>query len=482
VNESRRPSHLHWWILAGSALVALHAWLRWLSRFFQYDANPIHQPILTMVAIGLAGGAVYVAAVWGLRRSRSHAGVVIWILLVGAAMRYLIMPATPILENDFYRYLWDGAVTARGENPYAYSPHQVWNHDPATDDLPPGLVGLPEASGHVIERVNHGWYTTIYPALAQGAFALAYAIQPWDTMAWRWVLLACDVATLLLLLALLRRLNLPAIWVAVYWWNPLLVKEIFNTLHMDMLLLPLVLAAILLATYRRYIPAAAALGLGVGVKLWPALLLPIILRPVWRRPRQLVPAVALFAIISAAMVLPMILSSPPEIAGYRAYARSWASNDALHKLVLWATEHYFRVQGSHPGHGGPLARFILLQALLACTILAAWKPLRGADDLCRRCLIVVAALFLLGPTQFPWYAVWLVPLLAIRPRLSLLLLTALLPIYYLRYLYAAGGMGEFFDNWVVWFEFVPVWFLLVREWIVGRHATSVAGQGGEASS
>ena len=95
------------------------------------------------------------------------------------------------------------------------------------------------------------------------------------------------------------------------------------------------------------------------------------------------------------------------------------------------------------------------------------RPADGTD-VCRRALVVVAALFLLLPAQFPWYYVWLVPFLAIFPRYSLLLLTALLPLYYLRYYLDARGQVNLFDYGIVWVEYAPVWVLLLYEGLSRR--------------
>ncbi len=43
-------------------------------------------------------------------------------LLIGLLMRALLFDSYPVLEIDFYRYLWDGAVLANGFNPYALPP------------------------------------------------------------------------------------------------------------------------------------------------------------------------------------------------------------------------------------------------------------------------------------------------------------------------------------------------------------------------
>ena len=114
-------------------------------------------------------------------------------------------------------------------------------------------------------------------------------------------------------------------------------------------------------------------------------------------------------------------------------------------------------------HAGILARLAVVAALAA---LVAWQcraPADTAEALCGRVLAVVAALFLLGPTAYPWYYVWMAPFLAVTPRFSLLALSALLPLYYLRFHFDARGAPEVFDHGIVWLEYLPVWALLVWE-------------------
>ena len=86
-------------------------------------------------------------------------------------------------------------------------------------------------------------------------------------------MLAFDLAAGALVLLLLRRLRLPLIWFAVYWWNPVLIKEGLNTGHMDLVVLPFLLGAIYLALRDRPVLSAASLALAAGAKVWPVLLL-----------------------------------------------------------------------------------------------------------------------------------------------------------------------------------------------------------------
>ena len=53
-----------------------------------------------------------------------------WIIFTGLFARLILIPSSPILEDDFYRYLWDGAVTANEFNPYVYSPQDVIEKNP----------------------------------------------------------------------------------------------------------------------------------------------------------------------------------------------------------------------------------------------------------------------------------------------------------------------------------------------------------------
>ena len=116
-------------------------------------------------------------------------------------------------------------------------------------------------------------------------------------------------------------------------------------------------------------------------------------------------------------------------------------------------------------------------AALAAIILGLCRrPAKGPRDLAGRCLWAVAALFLLSPTQFPWYYIWVIPFLALTPRLALLLPVALLGLYYLRFPLAAAGHVGVFDYGVVFVEFVPVWVLLAVGFFRRRSGGGRAGE------
>lgn len=467
--SGERPSvsTLRTWGPAGAVLVGLHWILACLSSDFGLRSGS--ELILSLVSLELVAGAVYVCRLWNLPEASSSQGVLVWMLAVGFLMRASLLLSTPMLEDDYYRYLWDGAVVAQGMNPYTHAPsHILEAAREGSESVPLTLRQLAADSGDIIRRINHPHLRTIYPPVAQAAFALAHQLGPWSLVGWRLVLLGFDVVTLSLVIITLRRLNLPLYWLVIYWWNPLLVKETFNSGHMDIVALPFVLGALLLAVDQQAVWAAGSLGLAVGAKIWPVVLLPVILRSVVRQPKRFIPALGLFGVLTLGMFIPVYAAGLDARSGLVAFGQSWEMNDALFMMILWVVQHVLKLTAIHPGHGPLLARIVVAAALVGWI---AWVVRRGADDprqLGEQSLLIVAALFLLSPAQFPWYYIWLVPLLSLRPRRSLLLLTALLPLYYLRFYCDARGSADLFDYGIVWLEYVPVWILLIRDWKVSR--------------
>ncbi len=448
-----------WWVSLGLALIGCHAALLALSRRFAYGSPMEERPIFAFVLLMAAAGAAYIAAVLVAPRAASRRTIA-GVFVAGLVMRGLMLPSTPILEDDFFRYLWDGGVLAHGLNPYTHAP------DAAADSDLPKLRALAAESEPVNARVNHPDIRTIYPPVAQAAFAIAHWLGPWQLWAWRAVLLAFDIATFVLLLALLRELRLPAALAAVYWWNPLVVKEGFNSAHMDLVLLPFLLAALLLAVRGRPVWSTLLLALATAAKVWPLILLPVVWRPLLKQPRRLFAAAATFAVVTAVLYAPVLAAGIGSDSGFAAYGKRWEMNDALFMLILWPCQGIGKLAPSIAGLAPLAARAIAFVLLLAWIAWLVRRDAAAPRDVARRFMWAVAALFLLSPTQFPWYYVWLVPFLAFELRVSLLLLTPLLPIYYLRF----DMNASLFDNGVVWAEYVPVWCLLGWEWWAGRKA------------
>ena len=454
-----RPRN-HLTILAGIALIGLHIALAWLSSQFDDSRPLIEKPILWLVALELAAGAVFLLSVYSVRVSGNR-GMVAWVLLVGLALRGLMFGSTPMLEDDYYRYLLDGAVTANGFSPYRYELNRFKSR---TEQLPEPLQQIAKEGQDYIGRINHPHLKTIYPPVAQAVFAGAYLLGPWSVLALKAVLLLFDVATAVLLALILRGLGRSPAWVLIYWWNPLVIKEIYNSAHMDVIALPLVLGALMLSFHRKHLRASGMLALAVGAKVWPVVLAPVLFRPLLREPANLLGALGLFVGATLAIFAPVYTAGLDMGSGFAAYSHHWEMNDALYKLILWAVKRLLEFGSLQGAHAHIVARIVVVSALVGWIVWVWRKDDTDAALLWDKCLLIVSALFLLSPTQFPWYYLWVIPFMTISPRVSLLVLNVLLPLYYLRFYFLAHGQTGTFDHLIVWLEYVPVWVLIAWEW------------------
>lgn len=447
--------------LLATGLLLLAVCFLWLLLSW----HPVNQeifglsPICWLVAIAVIAGAIFLSLPATVRRLQGAAPLLVLVVGLGLLMRLVVLASEPMLEIDFNRYLWDGAVLANGFNPYAFSPAEV-----LAGDAPAGLLALAQGSGGLLDRIGHGELRTIYPPLAQAAFALAHKIAPWDLTAWRIVILLSECVTLLLLLALLRAVKLSPLWALLYWWNPLVLKELINSAHMDALLLPFLLGSMLLVLRERVVGAAGVLALATGVKLWPLLLLPLVLRSAWGDARLLLGAAALFGAIALTLALPLLIAGLDQQAGLVAYATTWQRNTAIFMAFAWLLDQGLMAFHLTDLDAGRIARALVGVVMGALALGLAWSRPVSQCDLCRRFAILIAALFLLSPAQYPWYYTWLVPFLVFLPSPGLLLLTALLPLYYLRFGLEAMGMADAFDNYIVWLIYLPVLLVLLWEY------------------
>lgn len=458
------PSVMAGWAVLGLLLIGFAIALTAASPRFGYDYDVAEMPVPALVAGLVFAGLVFCFALPPLiaRSLNADAAAVrlfmLAIIVVGLVARLTLFASEPILEDDYQRYLWDGAVTTSGHNPYELSPYAA-----RQPDAPSAFGRIAEEAGPVARRINHPELKTVYPPVAQGAFALAHFMKPWSLTAWRTVILACDIATLILIVLLLSATGRSPLWASLYWWNPLVLKELFNSAHMEAVLLPLVLMALLLAARGRQIFASTSLAFAAGAKIWPVLFLPLILRPLTEQKRSLVAALVIFGGLILLWATPVLLGGLDADSGFAAYLAKWTTSSALFPVLERVMATLLNAVNLADAPSGWVTRIPIALVLGGLALALSIKPLRDANDLMGRASILVAALVLLSPAQFPWYAVWFAPFLAFRPWFGFLLLTVTVPLYYMYFYFAAVGEPQVFKQYVVWIIWVPVWAALILE-------------------
>ncbi len=442
--------HLSAWVVMPAVSLLLYAGaLALLARLVDIGSMPADSARFWLAGSSIAAGAIYLICLHRVGTLRL-AIPTWWIMACAVAARLVVGSAPALIETDYYRYFWDGAVVAHGVNPYRHAPADVLAGAVAGTNTET-LRALAHESGAALERVNHPNLTTIYPPLAQIWFAVAYWVQPFGITGWRVVLCLADALATLLLARTLKALSLPAHQMAWLAWNPLLLREVYSALHMDMLALPLVAGAVYAAVRSRHTIGATLCVAASAVKVWPIVLTPLLLRPLLGEWRRLAISAAACAILFGLLWFPVFLVPQGQSSGFLAYGATWQNNDGFFRAGIWLTEIILSTISAEPWRSHRIMRIVAASLLLAVVLSQCLRRIERPGEVVGRALVIVGAIFLLSPTQFPWYWLWCLPMLAIRPSLPLLLYVALLPLFYIQSSIPL----------VYWIEHGPVWSLLI---------------------
>ena len=392
--------------------------------------------ISIFVALAVLGGAAWFAALGPLECLPMRPVVLLGVFAFGLAIRLPWFTAPTVLDTDALRYLWDGALAAHGISPWAAPPAAGLPHE------------LGAAGAALLEKLPFTELRSIYPATAQAVFLLAHWIMPWDVTGLRLVILGAELVTLPLMAALLRQAGLPIMRIAIWWCCPLLPLVLTNAAHVDALLPPLLLGAVLCTLRGKGIAVGVLLGLAAGVKLWPVLLAPLLGR--WLPRSAWLGALVAFGVTTLLVLAPLLATIAAPDAGLNAYARFWSVNNAP---MAWAEA----ILGDD---AGAILRPLLGLAGGAIALVMAWRAPTDARALLGSVLVIAAATFYLSPAQFPWYAVWFLTFAAVLGCRALLLPAVLLPLYYLFFAFTGPVLRPVFAQGIAAIHLAGVLIML----------------------
>ncbi len=453
-------------VVMGGLCLSLLA-VRILSARFTYGVEPSAATIIATIGLMAAAGVAYCVLFFLIPKVESKRAFIGPMIIAGLALRLLFFWSTPVYEDDWHRYLWDGATVSAGINPYAHPPAAARAVDafgapiPLSDDPDlRQLQTLARAHPDLHYRINYPYVSTIYPPLTQASFAAAHAIKPMSLNAWRGVLLLVDGLSLGLLLLLLKSYGRLELWAALYWLNPVLILTTFNAGHMDILIGPFLLGALLLLRRDKPKWAAVSLAAAASVKLWPIILAPVLFRAQRRRPLSLLVTATVFCAAVAFFLSPMLVSLNPEHSGLTAYAQSWLRNAFLFPLLA-------HIAGLVTVDGDTWARIFVAALVIGASVFIGLRSPVEQYKTPMYLLALTSVLFVLSPTGYPWYYVWLLWFAPLAPSLGVALFSVTLPLYYARYALANNGYGWVFETILVPIEFLPPLLLLILEG--GRH-------------
>ncbi|MCE9591228.1 MAG: hypothetical protein K8S99_11965 [Planctomycetes bacterium] len=375
---------------------------------------------------------------WLSMRNIEHRRVVPWLVLIVAAVAQVavLSMGPPMLSNDIWRYVHDGRTFLSGHNPYAQTPAALAAH---------GLAD-PELAAQ-IDRTDR---LTIHQPTSEWAFAVISAVKPvgHDRLGHYTFRAAFILLNLLIVVMLLRRLRhegRSAWWAVLYAWHPLVLLEVAQAGHQEVIGTVCLLAALGWVDTRpprnrpgvlderplrpeawRACAAGVAFALAIGVK---PVIAPLGLAVVWwwrKRSRPVflftLSAVLMLAVLYGPFIvmrggLERMLLTGKEMIDTPAF------NGSLRPLLVWMT-------GSR-ATAAVLCGVVLLGVLSACTF--------ARLDIWRTALVYLLTLVLCSGTANPWDLLWALPILPLRFSGAVWLLSLTLAWSYAAYLPAYGG-------------------------------------------
>jgi alpha-1,2-mannosyltransferase len=377
-----------------------------------YEEKSITSPLVGYTA---ALWVVFALAILALHRVPARA-VVALVMAGSVAIGGAALLGPPNTSTDSARYAWDGIVANAGISPYDYVPA-----DPALDDLredwlfPPAVLdesGDATCDGERIMRVtqpgtgdtlctaiNRAKVPTIYPPTSELFFAGLRAVTGPDAEYWPTQLagLIMSLGITVLLLRALRASGRDPRWAALWGWSPLAATEGVTNSHVDLLGALLLFGATLLVANGKRFTGGLALGASIAVKLIPVIGAPALLG---RRPwRVIVASVVAFA----GLYVPYVIASGPGVLGYLPGYLTEEGYESGDRFIL--------VSLLVPG---PAALFVAA-ALVAVTGMLVWWKTDPANPWLGQVVMIGVTLLIVTP-RYPWYALLLVPMIAMTGR------------------------------------------------------------------
>ncbi len=371
-------------------------------------------------------------ALWFIYERRDQQ-IDVWLLLGFALIFRLIgLSSFPILEDDFYRYLWDARMTVEHGSPYALAPADFFASE-----------NLNERFETILDGINYPEVKTVYGPTIQWVFALAYLISPGEVWPLQLFMGIADIAVILILLQLAKPNS-----VLLYAWSPLIIKEFVISAHPDVLGVACVVLALLVIQRKQMLFAGALLALACGVKVFAVLLLPFILRFSVR-------AWLAFGVTAALLALPFGLKQAWVPDGLSAMGSSWLFNAPLYFLIDALFGSWLSITAIKLALLGSLAIGCGLYLLnyLKREQLPPHLSLRGD--------LLYAGLFLCAPALNAWYLVWLLPFAVFRPSVWAWAASVFIFLSYASGINLNNSGLEPYEHsaWMLAIEFIPLFLL-----------------------
>ncbi len=406
------------------------AWLYLLAHsqsFGQATLTQLYAVAATVALCSILAGLI--------NRQKASQLNLLLILAFALLFRLIGFFTFPVLEDDFYRFLWDGYMFASTGSPYGLPPSGFFGQE------------LSAQYNDVLDTINYPDSATIYGPTNQWLFYLSYLIAPGELWPLKIVVAVSDILVLLLLM---KRASSMAF--ILYAWSPLVIKEFIISLHPDIWGSMLVFLALIAFQSRRHYLVGSLLALAAGVKLFALVIVPFLLLWHWR-------AWVSFTGIAILIALPFGVREAWLPDGLSTMSANWIFNAPLYEIasnfitmsqVKMGLLSLFIVVGASYG-----IRWLLQQIKRPNTLPS---PIPKID-------LILGLFFVCLPVFNPWYLIWLIPFAALRNQCWVWVASIMLFLAYATGINLNNEQLAYYEhpNWILVVEFGTIFIVLAIE-------------------
>ena len=325
-------------------------------------------------------------------------------LILSLILCIFLVPITPYISNDFQRYLWDGAVFLSGVDPYLTAPN-----DPSVAQLRE-VWPTPE---------EHSKYPTLYPPGGLILFSICAMAGPiYGLWVWKILVTFALASSLILTYKLLEcRGTLKHFYLVAL--SPLLLFEAQLGAHLDIFCVLGIVAALWYLEKDKIIFAGLIIGLAATIKFLPA----VIVGPYlfYLKPRDAFKLIMSSAGTWVIIYLIMFGLGYEPLGLLPTFFEKWRGGAPIYP--------YLEMVGASLKLSRPLFLALILALALTGFTASAWLAKKAYIEFA--ILLTLAVPLILSPILFPWYLMALVPLLALKPNLTLFTAITLTPLSYI---------------------------------------------------
>lgn len=365
--------------------------------------------------------------------------------------------ATPHLSIDYYRFLWDGEITWTGNNPFTYTPNELFQQ------------GFTEGNAyrqelyHGIGEMSQNNYSC-YPPLHQLYFLIATYFSDslvFNTTLLKLLILITEFVGAIYLVKIMQLLKIAKNRIWLLFINPLFIIEAAGNVHFEGVMISFMFMAFYFLLQKKTSMGSVFFSFAVQIKLIPLMLLPFFYRFLgFGKSVRFYVLTALLVLLLGATQL-----NESNIANFIESVRLYFQVFEFNAFVL----HYYLQYGlAETGwnmtriYGPQLSRI----AIMVIAILALYGRIEDWKTLFQRMTIAFFFYLILSSTVHPWY---------ILPMLALSVFTNYsYPVWwtyvaffsYLFYAYESNSASEV--EWMMNLEYVTLYTLFVYELIRKR--------------